>query len=310
MRAQFFVSVALLAAFVLAAGCESESSSGGTGDVRLVLSGGEAIRDGFPHTEGDTLHEFADGWSLQFEHYVISIGNVQLTDPSGGAVEAELEGPLIVDLASESTASVDLAVLTGLPAKRLDLGYEWVPATIDAEAVGVDAALVEEMAANGWTVFLEGVASNAGESVEFRVGLQAGARYRQCTNGEDGTQGFVVERNKTTSALIYSHAVHLWWDSLVGGFEADPALRFEAWAAVADADGVVTSDGLASQGLFGLTNTNGDPLENEAGGTLFYNDGGLLAQGETSLLDYVREGFRQSGHFNGLGFCVLTRTDN
>lgn len=288
-------------ALAVAAGCSSEDDVG-TGGLALTVSGGEAMRLGFPHLEGEVEHAFVDGWRVSFDRYVVVLGAVQLSEP-GGAVEGEFAGPVAVDLAADDGAAQPLATLEALPATRLDVGFELQVAT-EGTAGTAAAADVAKMAAEGWSVLVSGQASKDGRTVTFELGLATPARYTRCTNGTDNTRGLVIENNKTTGAQLNAHAVHLFWDRI----GTDAELRFDPFAAAAGDDDHLTADELAQQDLNDLRGADGERLVDENGDPLFfYDDVGNLTRDETDLRAFVAEQFRLSLHLNGLGLCTYTR---
>lgn len=299
----------LLLPILLTCACTSEDVAG-EGALQLSFSGGVAMREGFPHEEpGFERHEFIDGWQLRFEKFLVAVGEVRLREQlpdsqsEDGPVVASWSGPAVLDLMSPPSG-VELVTLEDVPATRLDLGLDLVAATPSAENVSATPDDFAEMASEGYTFLVEGVATRTSTSVRFRVGLRAPTRFRRCANGVDQTRGIAIEANKTTGAFIYPHAVHFWWDVLVDG---SPELRFDPWAAVAGEDGVVTAEELATQNLLDLKNDLGEPLLDPISmSPVRYDDGGLLPPDQLDLLSYATYGFRQSLHFNGLGFCPWT----
>ncbi len=294
---------------LLLCSCTSEDVAG-SGSLQLSLSGGLALREGFPHEEpGFERHEFVDGWSLSFDKYIVAVGDVRLREqlPDGesgdGMVVAEWTGPAVVDLTS-APSGVELVTLEDVPATRLDLGLDLVPAAAGAQNISAAQEDFDRMVAEGYTFYVEGTATNTSTTVRFEVGLTTATRFRRCTNGVDQTRGIAVEADKTTGAFVYPHAVHIWWDVLVDG---TPELRFDPWAAVAGPDGVITAEELATQDLLDLRDAQGNQLLDPATNSpVRYDDGGLLPPDQLDLLSYATYGFRQSVHFNGLGFCPWT----
>jgi hypothetical protein len=293
-----FRTAAVLCLLSCATACVSEDTAG-EGNVSIVLGGGRAMRDGFPHTEGSENHAFVDGWEMDFSKCVVSVGNIALTRPGSDDVEASWDNTAVVDLKRSGDATRPLATLEAVSARRLNVGFSLLPPPASPGLVDADAEDVEEMRAKGYTVLLAGTASRGEETVPFRFGVAAAARFEQCTNGEDGTLGLAVEANKTSSVFLYMHVVHFFWDALT----ESAALRFDAMAAVAGDDGAVSTEELAVQDLLGLEGADGGDLLDQNGLPVLYDDGGLLPPGQTSLLDYLRYAAAQSIHFNGLGVC-------
>ncbi len=112
MKRRYVFSTTVLAlgwaAALVLHGCSSEEAATATKLV-ITISGEQTGREGyaFPPAGGEAL-AFVDGWSLTFDHLVVSIGEVTLsespdlapTDQSKrGAVVARAKGPWVVDLA-------------------------------------------------------------------------------------------------------------------------------------------------------------------------------------------------------------------
>jgi hypothetical protein len=291
----------LLSVFI-AAGCVSEDTAG-EGSLTLEVSGGEALRTGFPYTENGITTAFVDGWQLQFTKYVIVIGDVVFSQQDDASEVERWAGPMVLDLAQSATGSETLCTANNLPARRLDLGFSLLAPTAQTVSVGVNADDIALMVQNGWSFLVAGKAVNLekGRTVQFRIGLPISAVYSNCINGKDTTQGISIEAGKNIGAYIYAHAIHLFWDTLASG---DEDLRFDAFAAMAGDDGLVTEEELKNQDLTDLRDENGDPLVDEAGNRVVYNDGGLLPPSEWTLYHFVKYAARASVHFNGVGLCV------
>lgn len=288
----------------LSVGCGSDDAAtggGGEGSLSLSVGGGAALQQGFPYTEGDVEYAFVDGWTMSFTKYVIVLGGVKLRDPSGGGVMREWTGPAILDLASGGGNNQELATLEGAPATRLDLEFDLLHAKAGMSSASAAQQDIDDMTQNGWSFLVEGNASKEGRTVAFRFGLDVQAHYHDCINGKDKTKGIAIERDKTVGAFIYAHAIHLFWDTLAAG---DESLRFDAFAAVAGDDDLVTNEELRQQDLTDLRDENGEPLRDQDGGRVVYNDGGILPPGQLNLEAFVNYAFRASMHFNGVGLCV------
>lgn len=286
-------------------GCVSESSAG-EGDLVLSAGGGAALQKGFPHSEGGALHEFVDGWSLQFDKYIVVIGDVVLSEQGSGEEVGSFSGPVIVDLTEDGGLNHELATITGLPARRLDIEFSFLQATDEASNQNAAESDVEVMIAEGLSYIIEGEATREGETVAFSFHIPVSSRYYQCNNGVDQTRGIAIEADKTTDALIYAHALHLFWDTLAAG---DEDLRFDAFAAVAGEDSVVEVEELVDQDLTDLRDADGEPLTDEAGHRVIYNSGSFLGPDELDLQAFFYYATRAGVHFNGVGFCLMEPLD-
>lgn len=272
------------------------------GSLEFQISGGQALREGFPHTEGSTTYAFADGWSVKFDKYIVSIGALKLTEPTDASVVAAWAGPQVLDLAKNRSGASTLTTLDGIPARRFDLGFELQAPTELPPGSNASQEDLDLMKANHWSMLVGGEATHeeSGKKVRFRFGLDVPARYTLCKNGKDGSQGVAIEASKTISVYIYAHAIHFFWDTLGAG---DETMRFDAIAAVANKDGVVTEADLAKQSLVDLRDANGDKLRDAKGKRIYYNDSGLLNPKDQNLLGFLKYAARAGVHFNGLGFC-------
>lgn len=308
-RRRLFRSLLLgLGSFGLAlSGCVGEEIAG-KGDLALTISGGEALRDGFPHKEGDTLQAFADGWSLKFTKFIVSFGQITLRRPDTQEEVGAWKKSLLADVVAitqgpGASGVADLVTIQGLPARRLDIGFDLPVASAEAERRGVSADDAKEMIDKGWSLLLVGEAKKEQDTLAFRFGLPLPVRYSDCTNGKDSTQGIAIEGNKTTPAQIYLHPIHMFWNSL--GATAG-VLRFDAFAAVATPGQPLTSDDLAKQKLTDLRSSKGSPLTDAQGKPVLYDDSGLLPPDQLHLLAFFKIAVRESIHFNGLGLCKST----
>ncbi|MCK6511389.1 hypothetical protein L6R29_15640 [Myxococcota bacterium] len=293
-----------------ASACTGEDFAG-KGTVALSLSGGEALREGFPHKESGTERSFVDGWKLKFTKLLIVVGDVALVRPEKKDVAASWKGPLLVDMMAEAVqgggtqGTLEFAEIKDVPALRLNVGFSVLPATAGVEKRYATEADANEMIAKGWSFLFEGTANKEGTAeIKFRLGLPLHLRYSECSNGKDSTLGLAVESNKKTGALIYLHPIHLFWDSLG---EGKSKLRFDAFAAVAGDDKLVVSDELATQDLTKLKGLNGERLKGADGALVYYDDNGLLPPDQLNLLAFFQFAVRDSIHFNGLGLCRSER---
>jgi len=286
---------------VAGAGCTGEEAAG-QGALQLSVSGGAALRDGFPYNEGSTTFSFVDGWTLKFSKYIVSVGNLKLSEPGTGAAIASWAGPAVLDLGKEASGSVDLVTLEELPARRHDLALDFAAVAAAADNRNVEQTDLDLMAKNQWSLLVAGEAAHSTKgSVRFQFGLPIPTHYYECINGKDKTQGIAVEAQKTTGAFIYAHAVHMFWDTLGTG---DEDLRFDAFAAVKGNDDLVTEEELKGQDLNDLRDEQGKPLTAQDGKPIFYNDIGKLAPGQQTLYHFLIEAMRASVPFNGIGLCT------
>lgn len=267
---------------------------GGSGELRVLASGGDEARGGLASSE------LVDGWSIEFERYLVSLTDLRLS--RDGELKAEgLQPARVVDL---TTGVSELGVLEALPAGRLHLSYAIAPPGEDAVAVaGVDPEDLARMRADQLSYLVEGVATKPPFApVRFRFGFSEAVTMEDCTNGVDGTQGVVIPASSRAEAELTLHVEHLFYDRL--GTHTGVGLRFEALAAMADEQGLVTLDVLSEQPVLEPVGMDGDRLLDDDGTPVLYDPG---TSSVTHVADFLRVSVRDQGHLNGSGLCTIVR---
>lgn len=287
-------------AFIAGAPAACSASDGGIGSVAVRVSGEGAAKVGYPYVKNGAEISFADGWSLRFTKYLVSVGQFSLA--AADDTEAFTSNEVFVtDL---HVADPVLMTFDGLQARRWErFGFRVVAPSADAKAIGpVLPEDLERMQREGLNYWIEGVAEKAGRSVSFAWGLRNPTRATNCTNGVDNTEGLVVRNNATTETEITFHLDHLFWDSL--GTEV-ARLRFDAIAAAAK-DDVVTLADLETQALADLRDADGEPLLDGAGKRVVYNPGSVPLPAQ-NLQAFMLAASAGQAHLNGLGLCTISR---
>ncbi|WP_244237899.1 hypothetical protein [Corallococcus terminator] len=272
-----------------ATGCGETAARG---DVRLTLSGGDGTQRGYAD------HLFQDNWSVQFSKYLVSVGDFTLTSAAGD-VHASPEH-VLVDV---QKGDVPLSGLTGLEAGRYGVGFRVSPP--EARTVAGDSVSPDDLAMmreRGFSYFVEGRAQHRDPArglYTFHMGFPVNARMVDCINGVDGTQGLVVPEGSVAEAELTIHAEHMFYDRL--GTHRGVQLRFEAIAATADANHVITPEGLASQDLLDLHGLDGGELRDAQGQPVVYQPG---AYDLRTLQAFVTQSIVDQAHLNGGGVCT------
>lgn len=187
---------ALLLLSSVACSSETGSSSDGSGQIELTISGEDIATDGIAFPRGSEV-TIVDGWELELEHVLVTVGSVTLSenpdlDPSDqsrtGDVVARATGPWALDLhvAGDAPGAGGEGVATrfarldnqnergGEPfaqGDRYAFGYELVAASADAEVVnfGGDAdaeSAYAEMIEKSATVLYVGTATFRGQDCQ------------------------------------------------------------------------------------------------------------------------------------------------
>jgi hypothetical protein len=290
-------AVLFLSVSCAALGCGSQAASG---TLNMAASAEEAAVEGYPTTTG---LRFADGWSIDFDFLLISLDDFYV---SHGGTRTPLETDEVVVNLHDAIAQ-DVWSFPSLPAQRYeDVGYEILPPAASARHVGtVSQAQVDAMVASGTSFWVHGTAHHPMHH-DVVIDLQFPLHTEQtlCMNAMDMTEGLVVTPNGTSNLQMTFHLDHLFFDSIVA---PEPSLRFEAYAAAAGSDFVVTWNDLASQPLADLHDIDGTPLV-EAGAQVVY-DPGSTPLATQDLRSFVFHQVTTIGHFNGEGHCTYVCLD-
>ncbi|WP_257453853.1 hypothetical protein [Archangium lipolyticum] len=279
---------ALVALALAGAGCEPVAE----GDVQVTMSGGDGTQRGYPS------HLFQDGWSVQFTKYLVSLGDFTLTS-AAGEKRASSEH-VLVDV---QKGDIPLTELKGLAAGRWGVGFRVSPPREDTKLPdgSVSAEDLAMMRERGYSYWVEGVAVKEGVGVySFRMGFPVDARMVDCINGADGTMGIVVPEGSVGKAEVTIHAEHMFYDRL--GTHRGVQLRFDAFAATADAKKVITPEGLSSQKLLDLRGPDGTELRDNQGKPVVYEPGAYTVK---TLQEFVTQSIVDQAHLNGGGVCTV-----
>ncbi len=280
------ITLALLAP--LASGCPEP-----TGSLRVDANGEAIATMGLP-IDGIA---FEDGWSVSFEHVLASVQNFSIADGSGAF---PLEAPSsLVDLHEGPRTIWQYA---SVPARRWpEVGYELAPPTAATRLLGgVTEAQRDAMIASGASLHVLGTASHPTHgSYQIDLALPLDVHAEHCESGADGTAGIVVPTSGTRVSEMTIHLDHLFLQSARA--EAS-VLRFDAWAAAAGPDRVVTLERLARQELADLRGIDGGPLVDAEGNPVVYEppSSGLPEQNLAALVVALAD---TVGHFEGEGHC-------
>ncbi|HWV36866.1 MAG TPA: hypothetical protein VN033_00120 [Vulgatibacter sp.] len=281
----------------LAAAC---GDADGEGSIVFRISGEEAAHTGYP-VPGDPDLAFVDGWTLRFDKYLVSVGNLRLEGADGETGWAGKDSAIVDLVAGEP----EVFRIDGVAARRWErFSYEILPASAAAGRIGVSNADAQRMIAGGFNYLIEGTATKEGRDFRFSWGIANPTRNRDCIDGQDGSPGVVIRNNSVSRYAITLHLDHLFYDHL--GDHDDADMRFDAIAAVArEVDGVLTIafDDLEAQRLADLRDANGGPLLDEHGARIVY-DPFSVPLDDPNLRSYLLAASRSQGRFNGEGFCA------
>ncbi len=209
--------MAVCSAGLVLAACNGK----GEGTLRVEIYGEDFIEQGI------AASDFADGWSVHFDAFLVCLGAVE-------GAGTRFEGMRIFDLTRPGPVEVVSGPADSGPIAPASYGV--VPADASAENVNARQEDVDAMVQGGYSVYVVGTATRDASTIRFAWGFDSATRYENCHAAHevpDGGEG---------TMQITIHGDHLFMDSLV---EEEPSLRFQAIAeADADGDGQVTAEEL------------------------------------------------------------------
>lgn len=207
---------------------------------------------------GPVTLQTIDGWTLTFASFDVQIDGVAVAEPASGGVYAT-SAPAQVDLLADGA---DVATLSA-PKGAVNLAFDVVPG---------DDATTHALAAE---------ATDGVLTLQFDWRWADPAVVSACT-------GFATGDTATLSGDPSA--------AFRAGLDAEAPLRFAPFAVWADAGGTLSWDAIAGGQLAALQDPYGEPLRDETGVALSYDDGD---RGLATLQDLVRVGIRESVGFEG-----------
>lgn len=269
----------------------------GHGSLVVRVSGEGPAVAGYPYDDGSEIIGFVDGWSLTYTHVFVSLERFRLASEDGSDAGLAVDG-VIADL------HLGDAIAWNLPsvgARRWDrLAYDLAVPDADARLLdGVAQADADRMRTSGYAVLVEGVATDGADTIPFSFGIPDEVRAYDCESGVDGTMGTSVRVNGVSSVELTIHLDHFFLDSIAA---AEPSMRFEALAARAGADQMLTLDDLLTVPVTDIRDRDGAFILVD-GGVLVYDPGPFPLDANRSLASYVRANAITLGHLDGEGHC-------
>lgn len=311
----------LLAACALAA-CADDSDDAGSGTLAVLLEPEDVIIRGLE--AGDSPDNIRDGWSVDFDKYVLAIGHIDAHLATDDHVTAEDEAVYAVDLTEVPTAGFELWKLSDLRRGRWELFFEQTGAGDGAERHdSVEEADFDAMVENDYTYFVSGTLSKgdgqscppaslakpgdkqaSGEKsgndpcydaseVKFEFGVEAETVFGPCET--DGVPGFSIAANSRQTVSVTIHGDHLFFNGFPEGGEGG-VTRLAQWLADCDLDldGTVTREELEQI----------DPAQLPQLDDRFQLGGSPISP-LTNMYEYVSSQLKTQGHLNGEGECPI-----
>lgn len=302
--------------FTLAA-C-SESTEEGTGSLDANVQAEEVIQEGLQ--PGDEPSDISDGWTVDFEKYIVSIGPVELTLPSDD-LDVDSDETWAVDLTQIPPQGFTIWSASDLKSGRWDLSYDTSHGATNRHE-SVSESDFEALNENEHTYIIAGEINQEGgfscpppsqaepgsaeqvgtsslgapcyanESIKFSWSVEAEAHYGPCE--VDEVPGVSISSGSTSTAALTIHGDHIFFNGFPTGSEGG-IRRVAQWLADADLDldGTVTVEELESI-------APSDLLDPE-----IYQLGGSPITPLDTMLTYVSAQLSTQGHFQGEGECPI-----
>jgi hypothetical protein len=244
----------------------------GTGNLAVEVWGEDFVEQGIPASE------FIDGWEVSFEKFLVAVDAIAV---QRGNAEPDLhdDSQRVYDL----TRPGPVAVFTGpVPAGRYDhTAYRVSPAQSGALVGNAEQADVDLLVDQGYSIYVEGTATNGDRTKSFSWGFTSATTYQHCESSAEVTDG------QSATVQLTLHADHLFYDDL---FAEDPHITFDVVAqADDDDDGEVTQEELEAFDIMALPN---------------YGTG---SEGVDNLWDFIEHLTGTLGHIDGEGHCEVKR---
>ena len=320
-RNLFLRSSAALLTLSLSSSCDSENDAG-TGSLAVLVESEDVILNGV--LAGDSPENIRDGWSVQFDKYIATIGAISLEYATNHDEAAQVAGTFAVDLKKVPGTGLALWNATGLKAGRWEFFYNTANAALGATRhETVEVADYDSLVQNGWTYLIAGSLSHpAGQScppaalanaagkvsngkfsgtdpcydapiVRFEFGAAATTSYGPCEI--DGLSGIAITADAVTTVTTTLHGDHLFFNGFPEGDEGG-VLRLAQWLADCDLnlDGTVSAQELAA-----IAPSQLPQIDNR------YQLGGSPIAPLNNMYDYVRAQLKTQGHMNGEGACPV-----
>jgi len=299
---------------------ETSETPAGTGSLSVLVEAEDVILDGM--VPGDGAENIKDGWTVTFNKYITTIGDVDVHLATDDAVEVEAADVFVVDLKQVPPTGLPLWSLDGLEEGRWEFNYA-TPGAGDGSTrhESVAQADYDAMVAGDWTYLVDGVLSKTdgqscppaalvtpgtktpngnqsggndcydAPSVAFAFGVTAETTFGPCELDE--VPGFSVTADTTQTVAMTIHGDHLFFNGFPEGDEGGTA-RLAQWLADCDLD----LDGSVTRAeLEAIAPAQLPELDDR------YQLGGSPITPLDTMYTYVASQLKTQGHMNGEGEC-------
>ena len=223
-------AMALVLSSAALAGC-------GAGTLEITARGSDAVESGVP------AEAFVDGAAVTFSDFVVAFDDVAVVD-RGGVAAALVSDPFVLDLHAAGPHQVAQVEAQAGAYERVSLLV--APAVTGVGAGNVDAAAVDLMTSQGFSVFAAGAIESGGSTTTFSWGFAGNPRSVDGVD-DDGDAGVFIPEGGVATLDIVVRGEGLFASSL-----AADATTLQVGGLVAaddNADGVLDQGELAAVDL-------------------------------------------------------------
>lgn len=258
---------------VFATACGSSDPADGM--IKATVYGEEFIEDGIP------ADVFSDGWSVSFDKFIVSVGNV-FGQAGHDSPEVGDTAFHLVDLAQASGGNgFELATFAAPGGDYDHYGYR-LKTDAAATSLNLAAGDGDAMKAAGYSIWIKGSATKGGVTKTLDWGFKLKLSYGHC-DLMDKVDG------DTLTAQATIHADHLFYDDAVS---EEPNVAFQLVAdADTNGDDAVSMEELAAVDIRAQTRYQVGSKKDPAGQTI------------TNLRQFIETQAVTVGHINGEGHC-------
>jgi hypothetical protein len=296
--------------------------AGGSGTLSVILESEDTITAGLE--PGDEVENIRDGWAVQYDKYIVAVGDIEIHRSTDESTRAHDERVFIVDLKSVPSSGLPLWELSNLDVGRWEFGYSTPGAAHGAERhESVTRSDFDEMVAADATYLIAGSSTKSdGKSCPPAALAEPGAATADGNNSAgdpcyvnptiaftflataetlfgpcelDEVPGFAIADGSTTTVAATIHGDHLFFNGFPEGDEGG-VLRLAQWLADSDLDldGEVTRDELEAIAPSSLSELDSR-----------YQLGGSPIKPLDDMWTYVAAQLKTQGHMNGEGECRI-----
>lgn len=315
-----FIWIHLMISLIL--GCDETSNILGIGSLEVRIAAEDVITEGLQ--PGDGASEIQDGWSVRFNRYLVTIGEIDLHASNGAKPSVQNRDVYVVDLTKIPSSGLALWSFEELAQGRWEFSYQ--TASHDKTLQRHESVTQEDydqVKAEEWTYYIDGVieqedgqscpplalvdpgdrtpnGSKSGENdcydvseIRFSFGADADTLFGPCEI--DGVTGVAITANVKQTASITIHGDHLFFNGFPEGAEGG-VKRLVQW--LADCD--LNLDGLVTQAeLEAITPAQLPELDDR------FQLGGSPITPLQNMYTYVQAQLKTQGHFQGEGECPI-----